>query len=206
MKTLVCLSQKGGTGKTTLTLHLAVAAEQSGHLTTILDLDPQASAMGWKDTRQAQTPAVMPALASRLPQVLKAAEQAGAALCILDTASHTESTALAAARMADLVLIPCRPAILDLRAISLTVDILQLARKPAVVILNAVPSRGTLADDAVEALASYRMDIAPIRIAQRSAFVHALTLGLTAQEFEPRGKAAEEVNQLWRWLAPRLGL
>src|SRR4051812_9330361 len=116
MKVIALLSQKGGAGKTTLALHLAVAAEQDGHQTAIIDLDPQASAASWGDSRAAETPVVVSAQSSRLAQVLEAARNAGAALAIIDTAPHSESAALAAARAADLILIPCRPAILDLRA------------------------------------------------------------------------------------------
>src|SRR5215212_1378238 len=115
MKTITILSQKGGAGKTTIALHLAVAAELDGQQTAIIDLDPQASATSWGDSRAAETPAVVSAQASRLTQVLEAARKAGATLAIIDTAPHSESAALAAARAADLILIPCRPAILDLR-------------------------------------------------------------------------------------------
>ena len=86
MKTLAILSRKGGTGKTTLAVHLAVAAEQAGHTTTIIDLDPQASAAKWGDTRDADSPVVISAHSSRLPEILHTAEQSGATLAILDTA------------------------------------------------------------------------------------------------------------------------
>jgi chromosome partitioning protein len=64
-------------------------------------------------------------------------------IVFIDTAPLSETTALAAARIADLILVPCRPAILDLRAIKATRDLVKLANRPAVVVLNAVPPRGT---------------------------------------------------------------
>ncbi len=204
MKVIAIISQKGGAGKTTLALHLGVAAEQDNKSTAIIDLDPQASATGWGDSREAEAPAVVSAQASRLTKVLDAARAGGADYVIIDTAPHSESAALAAARAADFILIPCRPAILDLRAISDSIDLAKLAEKPSAVVLNAVPPRGSLAQDAEEAVTGYGVPIVPIHIGQRAAFQHALTVGQTAQEYEPNGKAAEEITQLYRWINERV--
>lgn len=197
MKTIAIISQKGGAGKTTLALHLAVAAELDGNRAAVIDLDPQASAASWGDSRSEDNPAVVSAQAARLTNVLEAAQEAGAKLAVIDTAPHSESAALSAARAADLVLIPCRPAILDLRAISNTVDLVKLAGANACIVLNAVPPRGTLADEAAEAVSGYGVNLLPIRVGQRAAFIHALTAGQTAQEYEPQGKAAAESQNLY---------
>jgi len=206
MKILAIISQKGGAGKTTLALHLAVAAELSGRSAAIIDLDPQASATGWGDQRGKDKPAVVSSQAARLTEVLKAARKAEAALAIIDTSPHSENTALAAARSADLILIPCRPAILDLRAINLTIDLAKLAGKPAAVVLNSVPPRGPLGQDADRAIEVYGVNVCPVRIAQRAVFVHALTEGLTAQEYEPDGKGASEIRRLYKWTCRQVGL
>lgn len=206
MKIISFLSQKGGAGKTTLAIHLAVSAELAGRTTVIIDLDPQASATSWKDSRQKDEPIVISAQASRLTAVIEVAKKGGAEFCIIDTAPHSESTSLSAARVADLILIPCRPAILDLRAIGSTIDLSRLAGKPASVILNSVPPRGSLAKEAVAAVAGYDAQVAPIQIVQRAAFMHALTIGQTAQEYEPGGKAAEEAIQLYKWTCIQVGL
>ena len=206
MKTLAVVSQKGGAGKTTLALHLAVAAEIAGKSTAVIDLDPQASATIWKDLRQAQTPAVVSAQAARLQQVLETASAHGAALAIVDTAPHSESAALAAARQSDLVLIPCRPAILDLKAITSTVDLAKLAGKEPHVVLNAVPPRGTLGEEAASAIEGYSVSVAPARICHRAAYMQALTVGRTAQEYDPGGKAAEEIKALYKWTCKQVGL
>jgi chromosome partitioning protein len=199
MKTIAVISQKGGTGKTTLALHLAVAA---GDGAAIVDLDPQASATAWRDLRQAEEPAVVSVQPSRLAQTLETAKGAGAAFVIIDTAPHSEAGALAAARAADLILIPCRPALLDLRAISASADIVQLAKRgeAAAIVLNACPPRGSLPDEAEGALSGYGVKSAPVRIGNRTAFVRALVEGLTAQEWEPEGKAAAEIDELYKWI------
>lgn len=207
MKTIALLSQKGGAGKTTLALHLAVAAESSGVQTAVIDLDPQASASGWGDSRDMDMPVVVSAQAARLAQVLQTAKEAGAGLAVLDTAPHSESAALAAARASDLILIPCRPAILDLRAIGSTIEIARLAGKPCAVVLNAAPTRSSgLAKDAQEAIAGYGVPVVPVCITHRAAFFHALTAGLTAQEYQPSSKAADEIKQLYEWMCIQVGM
>ena len=113
MLTIAIVSQKGGVGKTSLALNLAVAAELAGHAALIVDLDPQASAAAWSDSREARAPVVVSAQAARLAEVLTTAREHGAVLCLIDTAPHAEAPALAAARAADLVLVPCRASILD---------------------------------------------------------------------------------------------
>lgn len=204
MKTIAVLSQKGGAGKTTLTLHLAVAAELDGKPTAIIDLDPQASAATWSDSREGESPAVITAPAARLSKILTTAVEAGAALCLIDTAPHSEREALIAARLADFVLVPCRPAILDIRAISHTVEMVQLAKVKACVVMNAVkPHRSfgdARTDDAVAAIASYGIEIAPTRIVERVAFEDAITAGQGILEYDPKSKAADELRALYQWL------
>lgn len=208
MKTIAVLSQKGGTGKTTLALHLAVAAEAAGHTAVVIDLDPQSSAAGWAESRTGEGgPTVVIAHAPRLNSILETAAANGATLAILDTAPHSQGDALAAAQAADAILIPCRPGILDLRAIGATVQIAKLAGKTAAVVLNACPPQGrALADEAEEAVKGYGFPVAPVRLVQRAAFAHSLAGGQTAQEYEPSGKAAEEMNQLYKWACNLVGM
>jgi len=195
------LSQKGGTGKTTLSLHLAVASEKVGKRAVVIDLDPQASSAEWKDSRKSDTPIVVPIPATRLPQAVQAARDGNADLVLIDTAPHSGDVALAAAEAADLVLIPCRAGILDLRAIGTTARAVKLAGKKAYVVLNAVPPRASnMLVDAREAVAVHGLEVAPVALRQRAAYVHALTAGQTAQEYEPKGKADEDMAKLYRWL------
>ena len=201
MRTVAILSQKGGAGKTTLALHLAVAAEKNGQLAAVIDLDPQASAAGWKDSRPGETPVVVSVPSSRLPQTLEAARAGNADLALIDSAPHAGEVALAAAEAADLILIPCRPGILDLRAIGPTARIAKLAGKPTFVVLNAMPNRApNVLADAREAVAVHGLEVAPFSLQQRAAYAHALTAGQTAQEYEPGGRAAGETDQLYGWL------
>jgi chromosome partitioning protein len=201
MYTVAMLSQKGGTGKTTLALHLAVAAEKAGQRAVVIDLDPQASAAEWKDSRQGETPVVVPVPSTRLPQAVQAAQDGGADLALIDTAPYAGDVALAAAEAADLVLIPCRAGILDLRAIGTTARVVKVAGKTAYVVLNAVPPRASsILADARAAVAVHGIEVAPVALRQRAAYAHALTAGQTAQEYEPHGKATEDMAALYTWL------
>src|SRR5512134_697468 len=116
MKTVAVISQKGGSGKTTIALHLAVAGALAGKNTAIIDLDPQASAAKWSDRRETDLPVVISAQAARLRKEMDRVRDFGGEFLIIDTAPHSDSAAIEAAQAADLVIIPCRPAILDLEA------------------------------------------------------------------------------------------
>src|SRR3990170_519936 len=194
MKVLAIISQKGGTGKTTLALNLAVASELSGNPAAVFDLDPQASSMSWKDNRPDESPAVVSLHSARISHYLETARQSGAKLVIFDTAPHSQKDALEAAQASDLILIPCKPSLIDLRAISASVKIAQLASKPAVAILTQTQARGSLTNEAVEAIKSYDVILAPVTIGNRMAFVHAFTDGKGVLETEPNGKAGEEIT------------
>ena len=201
MHTVAIVSRKGGAGKTTIAVHLAAAAEQAGRSAAILDLDPQASAAGWYDIRQAARPEVHICLPHRLSHGLAAIS--GCDFAVIDTAPHAEGGALAAARAADLVLIPCRPAVFDLHALAAAVDIANLAGTPALAVLNAIPPRGQSARQARDALSDWGMDVADEVLTHRQAFVHALARGETASEFEPNGKACAEILALHDAIAAR---
>jgi chromosome partitioning protein len=200
MRTIAVISQKGGSGKTTLAVHLAASYALAGLKTVLLDLDPQASATEWKDARASETPAVEPVVPARLGKVIETARTMGVEILILDTAPHAEATALEAARNADLILVPCRPSIMDLRALRKTVDLLQLARVEAFGVLNGVEPRGSEADEAAEMISDQiGLRMCPVRFGDRVAFARCLIDGLTVMETEPGGKAAEEAVRLYEW-------
>ena len=200
MKTLAIISQKGGAGKTTTAIHLAVAAEAQGLKAALFDLDPQASASSWADKRQSSTPAVVSAQAARLPNLLEQAAAQSADLVIIDSAPNADAASLAAARAADLILIPCRPAAFDLNAIGTTLNLAAVAGKPAYVVLNAVPHLGKVGEEARNALLSGGVQVVPVMLHQLVAFSHAVNDGRTAQELDERSKAAMEVNALFNWV------
>lgn len=200
MFTIVVATNKGGSGKTTTAINLAVAA---GEGSLLIDLDPQASSVVWGEQRGGEDPGVLGIQGYQLEKVLKSAKDNGAKFVFIDTAPHSETTALAACRNADIVLCPCRPSLADIKALSHTVDLVKLAKARGAMILNAVPTAG-LKIDAQKALQSVDLSLAPVSIGQRVAFNHSFTAGQGVTEYEPNGKAASEIRHLWRWILKEL--
>lgn len=208
MKVLGLLARKGGAGKTTLAIHFAVMAQQAGRRVLLVDLDPQRSSAGWWRARDADTPQLVETEPGKLQSILDAARTDGVDLVVLDTRPSVEADAVQVAMLSDVIVVPTRPAILDLRAILETLNIVKGSRK-AHVVLNACPaSRGTVeasaATEARQALKAFGVPVAPTTITQRAAFSHALVGGLAATEAEPRGKAAAEIRALWRYIEKEL--
>ncbi len=206
MKVIAVVSRKGGAGKTTIATHLAVAAEKLGLVTVVFDLDPQASSAVWGDKREAAQPAVVAAQSSRLPLLLKQAEDQDADLIILDTPPHADTTATAAAAKADLILIPARASGLDLDALPASIHLARASGKEFYVIINAAPVQGSEVAEATHALEAEGIGVVPIVLHQRKAYGSHWQLGQTAEEFDPNGKAAAEIRELALWICDRLGL
>lgn len=199
MKTIAIISQKGGSGKTTIAAHLAVCAELNGQNTVILDLDPQGSTAEWKASRSADTPDVLATQPEQLAALLQQAGELGTDLVIVDTAPHSNRAAATAAQFADLVLIPCRPSVLDINAIQSTLDILKLTKTDIAIVLNAIPTHGGREQEARDALNAFAL-VAPVALYNRVAYFDAMNDGRSVEEYEPRGKAAEEIRALYKWI------
>jgi chromosome partitioning protein len=203
MKTIAIVSQKGGAGKTTVALHIAVAADQAGLSVAMIDMDPQATAETWSVWRKNdEHPAVVAAKAPTLTRTLAKAAQLGADLVVIDTPPLAQAEAAEAVREADLIIIPCRPAAFDLHAVRMTARMAQTANKPAFVMFNGGPPNApNVYAQAAELVQQIGLAVAPVRLSDRAAYRAATNTGQAAQEIEPNGKAAAEVNELWRWLA-----
>ena len=208
-KVLAMLSQKGGAGKTTLALHLAVIAQATGRRVVLVDTDPQRSAAGWWRARAAATPELVEADTIQIAAVLEAARSDRVDLLVIDTRPSVERATLDVAKIADLALVPTRPSILDLRAIGATIALLQSVGCNGAVVLNSCPpGRGdqeaTITTEARAGLAEYGMPVLTQSITQRAALSHALIDGRAVTEFEPQGKAALELQGVWQWVEESL--
>lgn len=207
MHTISLVSQKGGVGKSTLSIHLAVAFAHAGYNTCLLDLDPQSSVAEWGDARELANPFVKSVNAARLSKEIDGLAQEGADVVILDTAPHAETAAMDAIRISDLVLVPFQPSIMDIRAMNTTVKMLGLVPKvKAYAVLNGVQHHSLqAAEEAATTIATHlKLPVAPLAFGERVAFSRCLITGQAAQEIDPSGKAANEVDIFFQWVRKQL--
>ncbi len=203
MAVLTFVTQKGGSGKTTLAINLAVAALESGRRSLILDLDPQASAESWYQDRDREEPRLVRLAAAELGRAVELAQRQGFDVVFVDTPGRDEPAVAAAIRAADFCLVPCRPTPPDMKAQPATVATIRRLNKPFAFVLVQTPPRGFRIREAQQGLAVLG-PVAPRAVVARHAFQDAQGLGLGVVEYEPDGKAAAEIRQLWQWIARRL--
>ena len=202
MKIIALIAQKGGVGKTTMAVNLAVAL---GPRCALFDLDQQESAVMWADRRKAESPHVEFLTERRLAEALEAARKQDFDFAILDTPPAAGPQAYTAAQAAQLVLIPCRPSLIDLDAVRRTAQLVKSAGIHAFVVFNAAPHRATtLLEDARAIVEAAGLTTAPIVLRERGAYRAAWTTGKTVIETEPRGKAAQEVSAIKNWVCEQL--
>lgn len=207
MRKIALIAQKGGVGKTTVAVNLAVASQLAGSETALFDLDPQESAVIWSDRRAAERPHVEFLTERRLPDALQAATEQGFRLSIIDTPPAAGPQAFTAAQAVDLVLVPCRPSMVDLDAIRRTAQLIKSASITAFVVFNAAPPGATtLLEDAKAIIEATGLTVAPVVVRERSAYRAAWPLGKAAGEIEPKGKAAQEILKLKDWVFAQLNV
>lgn len=204
-KVLVLASQKGGVGKTSLSAHLAVAAEQAGFGPVVIyDTDPQQSLGRWFLDREASTPKLAKGGAAELPATLDRLAAAGVRLLVVDTPPALTDAIREVLQFADFVLIPTQDGKADLAAVGSTVRLVRDIGKPYAFALNCVKKGTTQATEAALVLSKHGA-LAGIA-AHRMAFKVAWNDGRTALEIEPKGKAAEEIRTLWNYVGSEIGL
>ncbi|MFI5268641.1 MAG: ArsA-related P-loop ATPase [Chloroflexota bacterium] len=202
---LVLASQKGGVGKTALSAHLAVAAELAGAGPVVLyDTDPQQSLAEWWRDREADTPQLARGGIPELPETLARLGQAGAKLVVIDTPPALTDAIRSVMQHADFVLVPTQDGITDLKAIGRTVQLIRELDRPYAFALTFVKPGTSQATDAATALSKFG-PLAGV-VCHRMLFKTAFNDSRTAQEIDPKGKAAAEVGRVWDYLGKATGL
>jgi chromosome partitioning protein len=197
--TLAFFSQKGGSGKTTLAIHTAVVAHEAKQRVVLIDCDPQESTTRWGLSREKRLPFVAKATPSDMRNVLDLARHEGYTLAVLDCPPHMTAGAAQLIAPADYVLVPCQPTALDISATASAVAIIQATRRPFAFIINRAPYRAPENQEALDALRQ-QGTVCPSMIGDRRAFSRALTGGQAVTEFDSKGKSAQEIRALWRWI------
>ena len=200
MDILTIASQKGGAGKTTLSAHLAVAAERAGvGPVAIVDTDPQGSLADWWNQRTAEVPLFAAVDVIRLADHMATLRQQGVNLVVIDTPPALLQTNRVAIAVATLVMIPARPSPHDLRAVGVIVEMAEAAHIPFCFVVNGATPRTTIALEAVQALAQHG-PVAPVIVHQRIDFAGSMVDGRTVMEVTSSSRSSVEVTQLWTYV------
>jgi chromosome partitioning protein len=204
MRVLALASQKGGSGKTTLSGHLAVQAQRAGAGPVVLiDIDPQGSLADWWNERQAEMPAFAQTTVGRIAADLEILRGQGFKLAVIDTPPAITMAIQSVIQVAELIVIPTRPSPHDLRAVGATVDLCERSGKPLLFVVNAATPKARITQEAALALSQHGT-VAPIIVHQRTDFAASMIDGRTVMEVDPRGRSAIEVEQLWGYVGDRL--
>lgn len=204
MQIVVLASQKGGSGKTTLSGHLAVEAEKSGTGPVVLiDTDPQGSLSDWWNARASDTPVFARVAIEDLGDCLAQLREAGVALVVIDTPPAITQSIASVVSYADLVVIPARPSPHDLRAVGATIDIVEHFGKPLIFVINAATARAKITGESAVALSQHGT-VAPVTLHHRVDFAASMIDGKTIGEIDAKSKSAREVTDLWAYVAGRL--
>ncbi|MGB7405532.1 MAG: ParA family protein [Pacificimonas sp.] len=204
MRVLAIASQKGGSGKTTLSGHMAVQAERAGAGPVVLiDIDPQGSLADWWNERESDAPAFAQTTVARLATDLEALRQQGFKLAVIDTPPAITVAIQSVLSVAELVVIPTRPSPHDLRAAGATVDLCDRAGKPLIFVINAATPRAKITYEAAVALSQHGT-LAPVTLHHRTDYAASMIDGRTVMECDPQGKSAKEICDLWEYVADRL--
>lgn len=213
-KVIAVANLKGGVGKSTTTINIAAAAQMAGIKTAIIDIDPeQQAAARWNDTREVefplkkQLPLVKSGVYSRLPQTIAEMERDnGIELIFIDCPAFVNPPTKEALKVAHLALIPCRTTVQDLQFLTTTIEIAADQQKPAAVVLNAVEPMLRETEQAQDYITNAGYALAPVYMSKAVAYHRAITAGLGVTEFEPTGKAAQEILSILDWASRLLYL
>lgn len=204
MYVVAMASQKGGSGKTTLSGHLAVEAERAGAgPVALIDTDPQGSLAHWWNAREASTPSFASVGALELGEALAHLRKVGMRVAVIDTPPAITGSISEVVSHADLVIVPTRPSPHDLRAVGATVDIAEQHRKPVVFVINGATPRARITGEAAVALSQHGT-VAPITLHHRIDYAASMVDGRTVGEVVPKSASAKEIVELWTYVQERL--
>jgi chromosome partitioning protein len=204
MYTLVMASQKGGSGKTTLSGHLAVEAERAGAgPVALIDTDPQGSLSQWWNARKSDAPHFAKVGLLDLGEALARLRESGIKLAVIDTPPAITGSIAQVVAHADLVLVPTRPSPHDLRAVGATVDIAERHQKPLIFVVNGATARARITGEAAVALSQHGT-VAPVTVHHRVDFAASMVDGRTVNEVVPKSQSSKEIADLWVYVQDRL--
>jgi chromosome partitioning protein len=211
VKIVAVMSRKGGAGKTTLSVNLAVTAQLAGWKTMLADIDPQRSASDALRARIAPGPTLAEINAGKLFQARSQALHDGYDVMLIDTPAAPDADVAVAVNAADLCVLVCRPTFLDIASVARSAEMVRRLGKAGLIVLNQAPAkRGGLepaaVQKAVEALRFCGLPVAPVGLRARTVYQQSVAHGRSVREWDPASPASQEIERLWSHMAAQLAL
>jgi chromosome partitioning protein len=205
MRTIAALARKGGSGKSTVAVHMALAAHLRGRKVLLADTDAQRSASCVMKGRKGSGPDMVETSGAKLFALQNAAVRSGVDLMVIDTPAVVEEEISYAIVAADLCLLVIRPTFLDLAATIQTAEIVRRLRKPALVVLNQAPSSRAGVETpsvkrSLEALLLLRLPVIPTILRARAGYQSAFETGRSVEELDPPTEASREMGDVWSFV------
>lgn len=198
MKTIGVFNSKGGSGKSTIAVHVGVAAAYESRV-ALLDADPQGTLRTWSGKRTEQAPAVIPVTADSLPGELRSLEKRGVEIALVDCPPYITAESSRLVSACDFIVVPVQPTMPDVSGCVHAIRIIEAAGKPFVFVVTRAPSRAPEIPQAVEALGAFGQ-VCDIVIGDRRSFYRAMASGLSVAEYEPGGAAGQEAAAACGWI------
>ena len=201
MKVWFLVSQKGGATKTTIATNLSVIAAQNKEKILLVDLDPQEHCVMWWQGREADNVRVVKSspTATEVQKVIRLAKEKGFTHIIFDTAGQDKIEHNEILQYASFCIVPCQTSLLDIRAVKTTVAMLERIRKPFCFIITRCPVTGEDQNVTRKGL-SFHGPVCPTPTIERKAYKLSYGLNLSVVEYEPKGKAADEIQNIYKWI------
>lgn len=211
MKTLAVISRKGGAGKTTLAVNLAIASHMAGWSTILADIDPQRSASDSLRARTMPGPTLAEITAGKLFHTRSQALHDACDVMLIDTPAAPDSDVALAVNSADLCVLVCRPTFLDIASVARSAEMVRRLGKAGLIVLSQAPPRRnglepSLVLKAIEALRFCGLPVAPVGLRARSVYQQSIAHGRSVKEWDPANPAAQEIDRLWDHVAGSLAL
>lgn len=202
--------QKGGAGKTTTVLQLAVAWQKMGHKVAVIDIDPQGSSAAWSHRRaivmgeKYEGPEVVAITGWRMVGELARLKQYGFDMIVVDSPPRAEAEVCIAVRSSDMVVIPLQPSPMDVWATKPTLQFAFKEKVPALLIMNRINNRTNLAQKMIEEAQMLGAEVADATIGNRVAMAASLAEGKGVMETAPTSQAGIEVEALAKEILRRV--
>ncbi len=212
MKVISILNQKGGVGKTTISVNLASAIAKKGKSVLLVDADPQGSALDWFASRSDEMEPLFPVVGCAKPNLHKTIPDLGKGrdVVVIDGAPRVTDLARAAIMASDLVLIPVQPSPYDVWAAEEVVKLIKEAQiyRPeiqAAFVINRKIAKTAIGRDIVDALEGFEIEVLDSTLSQRVVYAESAAVGVAVFEQDSKSYATREVNRLAKEVLNVLG-